>query len=137
MNKLSVIVVDPRGYTPPYDYSLCEALSQSNCDVLLACTELGNVQWALSGSFPVWRDFYKICRNGSVICNGYVGRSAEGIRHILGLCRFATMAQKHRAYIIHFQWLPLPALDQFCLASLRRQFRVVLTLHNTTLFHGA
>ena len=134
-NKLSVIVVDPRGYTPPYDYSLCEALSQNNCDVLLACTQLGEVQWNFNASFPVWHEFYN--RNTHVSHNSaFLGRAAEGIRHTLGLRRLAAMARRVRPDIIHFQWLPLPALDQFCLASLRRQAKLVLTLHNTTLLHG-
>ena len=65
-----------------------------------------------------------------------IGKAGEGIRHTLGLRRFATMARKRGAEIIHFQWLPLPALDQLCLASLRRRAKLVLTLHNTTLLHG-
>ena len=41
------------------------------------------------------------------------------------------------ADIIHFQWLPVPMIDGRYLPKLRRIAPLVLTLHNTTTFHGS
>ena len=136
--KLSVVVVDPRGYTPPYDYSLCNALLEHGCEVLLASTELGQVEWKIDGHFPRWNNFYD--RTGKSRNDGGAGirtSIAQGFDHILGMRRFAAMLRTRRPDIIHFQWLPLAAIDQFYLAQMKAHAKLVLTAHNTTLFHGA
>jgi glycosyltransferase involved in cell wall biosynthesis len=48
-----------------------------------------------------------------------------------------AMIRKLDPRVIHFQWLPLPILDQAFLTRLKPRYGLVLTLHNTTLFHGA
>jgi glycosyltransferase involved in cell wall biosynthesis len=136
-STLSVVVADPRGYTPPYDYSLCNALAEKDCEVLLACTELGQVKWNLEAAFPVWNAFYEMPGASEPKDNSTrFGKAAQGLDHLLGMRRFMGMLRKRSADVIHFQWLPLPILDYLWLTRLKRKAGLVLTLHNTTLFHG-
>jgi len=39
--------------------------------------------------------------------------------------------------VIHFQWIPLPAVDMFFLRRLRKIAPLMLTVHDTEPFHGA
>lgn len=135
-NQLSVVVVDPRGYTPPYDYSLCNALSQKGCDVLLAGTELGPVEWNVQPQFPVWNRFYDQAKRSPEQRSPY-RNILQSVDYLKGMQRFVSMIRKLDPRVIHFQWLPLPLLDQLFLMRLKSRCRLVLTLHNTTLFHGA
>ena len=130
--KPSILVVDPRGYTPPYDYSLCNALAEQECEVLLACTEHGQVKWNLKAVFPIWDRFYHTTPTHTP-----KRMLAQGMDHILGMRRFVEMAESRRPDVIHFQWLPLPVVDQLYVGRLKRRSKLVLTLHNTTtLLHG-
>jgi len=136
-NRMSIVVADPRGYTPPYDYSLCNALAQRGCDVLLASSELGPVKWNLKAHFPVWNQFYSAqVESRSRHSRRAYAKFIEGLEHVLGMRRFTSLVRKRAPQLIHFQWLPLPVLDQLFISGLKRRAGLVLTLHNTTLFHG-
>src|SRR5690348_7617816 len=99
-NHLSVVVVDPRGYSPPYDYSLCNGLAQKGCDVLLACTELGPVDWNVQAEFPVWNRFYRAARPSPNRTN-----LIQAVEYVTGMRRFIAMIRKLDPRVIHFQWL--------------------------------
>jgi glycosyltransferase involved in cell wall biosynthesis len=51
--------------------------------------------------------------------------------------RFISKMRLLKPDVIHFQWLPIPALDRIYLRQLQRIAPLVLTAHNTTLYHGA
>jgi glycosyltransferase involved in cell wall biosynthesis len=57
--------------------------------------------------------------------------------HFFGMRQFASEFEIERPDIIHFQWLALPIIDRFYLSRLEKIAPLVLTLHNTTLFHGS
>jgi glycosyltransferase involved in cell wall biosynthesis len=51
--------------------------------------------------------------------------------------RFEAVVASERPDIVHFQWLPLPIVDLPSLRRLHRAVPLVLTLHDTSLYHGS
>lgn len=136
--SISVLVVDPSCFTLPYDYSLCDALGRSGCAVNLVRSEFMHTPWQTSTSFQVWNHFYQ--RSHALPPNrtrGPLWKLGKLAEHMLGMSRLVTECGKRRPDIIHFQWLPVPMIDRRYLPKLARIAPLVLTLHNTTAFHGS
>jgi glycosyltransferase involved in cell wall biosynthesis len=133
----SVVVVDPSCFTLPYDYSLCNALVSGGCSVVLAQSEFLYANWDLPNSFAIWKHFYRRTNKWSAGSpQGHLWKLIKGAEHLFSMKSFAAEVARTRPDIVHFQWLPVPILDQFCLPELARHSRLVLTLHNTAAFHG-
>jgi glycosyltransferase involved in cell wall biosynthesis len=134
----SAVIVDASSYSLPYDSSLANALSQLGCLVSLARSEFLHSPWGISNTFNEWIGFYRAScglakRFGITPWLKY----AKGIEHPFSMRGFLRRVRDTRPDVIHFQWLPLPMIDQWFLRSLASQFPLVLTLHNTgKLFHG-
>ena len=132
-SSLSVMVVDPSSFSAAYDYSLCDALSQAGCRVTLAQDGGLGTPSSQDRTFSLWRNFYR-GRYGS---KSLAAKAMKGADHFLGMRRFATECKTVQPDVIHFQWLPLPFIDKLYLSRLEKVAPLVLTLHNTTLFHGS
>jgi glycosyltransferase involved in cell wall biosynthesis len=66
------------------------------------------------------------------------GRTAiKGVEHIVDMALFIRKIRAMEPDVIHFQWLPIPALDMLYLWALRRVAPLALTVHDTTPFRGA
>jgi glycosyltransferase involved in cell wall biosynthesis len=134
----SVMVVDSSCFTLPYDYSLCEALACHGCAVTLVRSESANTPWRTPTSFKVWNHFYERsharARKGAIGPLWKLGKLAE---HARDMARLVTECEKRKPSIIHFQWLPVPSIDGRYLAKLRRVAPLIMTVHNTTAFHGS
>jgi glycosyltransferase involved in cell wall biosynthesis len=134
----SVLVMDPSCFSLPYDYSLCGALASRGCAVTLVRSEFVHTPWQAATSFKVWNHFYQRshARSRSRAFGAWwkLGKLAE---HTRDMARLVTECEKRKPDIIHFQWLPVPMIDRRYLRNLRRIAPVVLTLHNTTTFHGS
>jgi glycosyltransferase involved in cell wall biosynthesis len=132
-SSLSVMVVDPSSFSAAYDYSLCDALSQAGCRVTLAQDGGLGAPPSQDRTFSLWRNFYRR-RYGS---RSLAAKVMKGADHFLGMRRFARECETVQPDVIHFQWLPLPFIDKLYLSRLEKVAPLVLTLHNTTLFHGS
>jgi glycosyltransferase involved in cell wall biosynthesis len=132
----SVVVVDPSCFTLPYDYSLCNALVKHGCKVVLAQSEFLYADWDLPRSFAVWKHFYQRSHRPAR-SRGLLWKIAKGAEHVFSMRSFAAEIARRKTDIVHFQWLPVPILDQFYLPALSASSRLVLTLHNTSSFHGS
>jgi glycosyltransferase involved in cell wall biosynthesis len=135
----SVLVLDPSCFSLPYDYSLCEALASRGCAVTLVRSEFVHTSsWQAATSFKVWSHFYQRSharpRRRAFGLLWKLGKLAE---HTRDMARLVTECEKRKPDILHFQWLPVPMIDRGYLRNLRRIAPVVLTLHNTTTFHGS
>jgi glycosyltransferase involved in cell wall biosynthesis len=134
---MRVAVIDPSLFTPTYDQEIVQALARTGNDVLL----FGK---ALPAKDPLTRDpllrqhFYlglagkfwtKVPRSAL--------RVVKGISHFEAMARLARVLKRWSPDVIHFQWLPLPALDVRFLPLLRRIAPLVLTVHDTMPFNGA
>jgi glycosyltransferase involved in cell wall biosynthesis len=118
---LRVDVVDPSAYTPPYDHSLCSALSGLGADVRLLTTRFPY------GSVPppdgyVRRElFYRLAAGPP---GSKVRTATKLLEHVPDMLRYR--ADSRTAQVIHFQWLPVAWLDRFLLPSRP----TVLTAHD-------
>jgi len=135
----SVVVVDPSCYSLPYDYSLCEALARHGCRATLARSEFLYAKWNHPRSFEDWKHFYPSA-------HGYAfryGRNrlwkyAKAAEHIFCMQRLARELRKRKPDVVHFQWLPVPAIDRWYVRKISRIAPVVLTMHNTAApVHGS
>jgi len=139
-SELSVTVVDPSCYTLPYDCSLCEALAQyCGCRVTLARSEYLSETWNWPGSFCEWKHFYtrshQYARHSG---RKWWWRHAKGVEHVINMAQFVGRLRRQQPDIVHFQWLPIPAVDSFHVRKIRGFAPTVLTLHNTgALAHGS
>ena len=135
---ISVVVVDAPCFTLSYDFSLCEALVKNQCKVTLARSAYSYATWCASGSFELWEGFYPIAGKLSKISlPASCKRLLKTAEHVFDMRRFVARMCDLKPDVIHFQWLPVPALDKIYLRQLQRIAPLVLTAHNTTLYHGA
>ncbi len=138
LGQISVVVVDAPCFTPSYDFSLCEALVKNQCKVMLARSAYSYATWCASGSFELWEGFYSFAGKLSKISlPAQCKRLLKTGEHVIDMRRFVSKMRSLKPDVIHFQWLPIPALDKFYLRQLQHIAPLVLTAHNTTLYHGA
>jgi glycosyltransferase involved in cell wall biosynthesis len=136
-NGLSAMMIDASNYSLAYDRGLCAALSQQGCKVTLARSENLYGDGEVKDPFAVWKAFYpRVHAYAKTHSRGCMWRIAKAGEHLLSMRRVAAEIEQSRPSIIHFQWLPLPFFDQMFLSRLRRIAPLVLTLHNTSIFHG-
>jgi len=135
----SVVVVDPSCYSLPYDYSLCEALAQHGCRVTLARSEFLYAKWSHPRSFEDWNHFYPLAHGyASRYGRNRAWKYAKAAEHIFCMQRLARELHKRKPDVVHFQWLPVPAIDRWYVRKISRMAPVVLTMHNTTTpVHGS
>ena len=164
-SSLSVVVVDPLSFSPAYNYSLCDALSRAGCRVTLAQGGMPRPELTRAGTFELWNKFNRVSqispsrkvvrqllkrarelrrpyaenqfRSAAGAQKGALRKLITATDHFLGMRQFASEFETKRPEIIHFQWLPLPIIDRLYLSRLEKIAPLVLTLHNTTLFHGS
>jgi glycosyltransferase involved in cell wall biosynthesis len=106
-------------------------------DVLLARSSFAAGPWDRA-SYRTWCEFFKLSSRWQVPewLRG-AQRVLKAGEHGAGMRRFVAAMADERPDVIHFQWLPLPLLDALWIGPLQRIAPLVLTLHDTTLFHGA
>lgn len=112
---MRVHVVDPSAYTPPYDRALCAALASAGLQVDLYTSRFRHGEVPTASGYAVHELFY---RRGS-------GRVAKLAQHVPDMLRYGRAART--AQVVHFQWLPVQAVDA---ALLPRGRPVVLTAHD-------
>jgi glycosyltransferase involved in cell wall biosynthesis len=133
---LGVALVDASFFTIPYDARLAGALGALGHDV----TVYGEAR--LPGEMPsefadVRPLFYpELLRLGLRNWPHRAVRIAKGALHWRAMRRLAGELRAAPPDIIHFQWLPLPAIDRLFLRELRRVAPLVLTAHDSTPFNG-
>jgi glycosyltransferase involved in cell wall biosynthesis len=132
---LRVAMVDPSLFTPPYDMKLVGALRERGHDVTLYGRPL------VPSDQPIARPyeplFYReLARIGAHRWPKPAARAAKGVVHVLGMARLIARLKRLRPDIIHFQWLPLPAVDRLYLSRLRRIAPIVLTAHDSRPFNS-
>ncbi len=138
-DNLRVVIVDASCFSLPYDYSLCEGLARRGAEVILARSEFLHSSWRWpTRSFEDWQHFYPLCHgHARKYRRSRLWKYAKGIEHAIGMESFVAEMRRKKPDIIHFQWLPLPLVDELFLKRLSRIAPLVLTMHNTnSFFHG-
>lgn len=103
---MHVRIVDPSAYTPPYDHALCAALARGGDDVTLVTSEFPYGATPGPDGYALERGFYRCA----------VGPAGSRLRQLTKLpqhpCDMWRLARSSRAAdVLHFQWLPLQAVD--------------------------
>jgi glycosyltransferase involved in cell wall biosynthesis len=115
---MRVTVADPPAYTPPYDHALCQALAERGHDVTLATSRFRYGAVPEARGYRRSECFYRVAAASPV---------AKAMQHPVDMLRLARRSRS-RADVVHFQWLPIPALDRRLLARFPRP--LVLTAHD-------
>jgi glycosyltransferase involved in cell wall biosynthesis len=126
-----VVQVDPLAYTPPYDDALCAALARRGHDVSLLTSRF------LHGPTPAPRGYER--EEVFLPLSGWLlaSRPRSPLRVPLKAAEYGPSAWRAlrraralRADVVHFQWLPLPRLDQRWLGRLASEVPTVFTAHD-------
>ncbi len=119
---MRVQIVDPAAYTPPYDHALSGALAGAGVDVELITARFPYGPVPVEPGYEVHEHFYRRgSREGIGPRRRRLLRAAE---HIPDMLRYRRVAE--RADLVHYMWLPIPALDHHLLAPKRPR---VYTMH--------
>jgi glycosyltransferase involved in cell wall biosynthesis len=117
-----VHVVDPPAYTPPYDRALCAALARAGAQVELWTSRFDYAETAQTGRFRVVEAFYRRSAGAPGSRRRRAGRLAQ---HVPDLLRYRSLAAA--ADVVHFQWLPVQAVDWALLPARRPR---LITAHD-------
>ena len=104
---MRVQIVDPPAYTPPYDRSLCAALARAGADVELVTSRFAHGTVPPAEGYRVNEAFYR--RSGARPPGAPGRRALKLAEHLADMVRFRGEGQS--ADVVHYQWLPVPALD--------------------------
>lgn len=125
-----VVILDPSGFSPPYDRQLCRGLTD-HVDSVELVTGHGFPYSDDATGFDVTELFYPIYANHEL------PKSVKGLEHAKDLLRLIAHLHRLDPDVVHVQWPTLPVFDRWLFAFLRRNYTTVLTVHNTTPFHGS
>lgn len=131
---MRVAIVDPSGFTPPYDHCLAAALARQGCRVVLVTTRVPPGPWAQDTTYERWEHFYRIA---SRLTKTKIRTYLKGCEHPFDMERLLRRLRRWKPEVIHFQWVPFPPVDGFFLRRFRKIAPLVLTVHDTKPFHGA
>lgn len=131
---MRIAIIDPSGFTPPYDHCLAAALAQQGCQVVLVTTRVPPGPWTKVTAYERWEFFYPIANR---VTKTRIRTYLKGCEHLFDMERLVRRLRRWRPDVIHFQWVPLPAVDRFFLWRFRKIAPLVLTVHDTEPFHGA
>lgn len=132
-----IALIDPSLFTLPYDTALAAALQRAGLRVDLhgRPPEAGDGR---TNGITVLPSFYRVAAAPFSRRLPKPARLAiKGIDHVASMSRLRRALRRDPPDIIHFQWLPLPAIDARLLPGFRRIAPVVLTVHDTDPFNGS
>jgi glycosyltransferase involved in cell wall biosynthesis len=120
---MRVQLVDPSAYTPPYDHGLAGGLARAGAEVELVTSRYPWDEPPSVNGFRVTESFYRLAMRRDLPQPARrVLKLAEHVPDMLAFRRHARDAD-----VLHYQWLPLEALDSLLLPRARPR---VFTLHN-------
>ena len=119
---MRVELVDPAAFTPPYDHALAGALARAGAEVELVTSHFSYGPVPREQGYAVSEHFYRrSSREGVGPRRRRLLRAAE---HVPDMLRYRRVAEG--ADLVHYMWLPIPALDRRLLAPKRPR---VYTMH--------
>jgi glycosyltransferase involved in cell wall biosynthesis len=119
---MRVQLVDPAAYTPPYDHALAGAVARAGAEVELVTSRFPYGPVPTEHGYGVSESFYR--RASAPGLGARRRRLLRAAEHLPDMLRFRRHADA--ADLVHFMWLPIPALDRFLLPPKRPR---VFTMH--------
>jgi glycosyltransferase involved in cell wall biosynthesis len=114
---ISVEVVDPPAFTPPYDHALCGGLADCGVEVELVTSRFSHGPVPEARGYLVEERFYRTAdRFGG--SHPLLRRALRAAEHVPEMLSYAGSASSPGGPdIVHWQWLPIPRLDAYLLGS--------------------
>ena len=133
---MRVALIDPSLFTLPYDRGLARGLAAAGHHVVLHGRRPGANDGACT-DIELVPSFYRVAGARPVAAlPGPFRLAVKGLDHAYSLARLRRRLRAERPDVIHFQWLPLPAVDRHLLDGFRGVAPLVLTVHDTDPFNG-
>ena len=133
---MRVALIDPSLFTLPYDECLAAALQRRGHRVEFFGKALG-LREAPPQSVPLRQHFYGELRAlGAERWPSVLAKLAKGLAHVRAMDRLVRVLARERPDVIHFQWLPLPVVDQAFLTRLARIAPLAVTCHDSQPFNA-
>lgn len=134
--KLNCLVIDPSNFTPPYDQHLIAGLKEAGLSVdFLGRSLRSDDPIDLSGPIPE-PFFYRRSERMRAHVPGKIFLILKLMEHCVDLVRLCRRVKKSCYAVVHFQWTPIPLVDRLAVEVIKRHCVVVLTIHDSNLFHG-
>ena len=121
---ISVQIVDPPAWTPPYDHALSAALARAGAEVELVTTDFPLTAVPEGAGYAVRSRFYR----GSAWVPAAARRALKLAEHVPDMLAYRRHAR--RADVVHLQWLTFPVVDVHLLPRGRP---LVFTAHDVPL----
>jgi len=133
---MRVAMIDPSLFTLPYDEKLAAALERRGHRVDFFGKALGAREPGPTG-VTLRPHFYRALQSfGTRHWPGPLAKLAKGLAHVGAMERLVRVLARERPDVIHFQWLPLPVVDQLFLGRLARIAPVIVTCHDSQPFNA-
>ena len=133
---MRIALIDPSLFTLPYDRALAGGLQALGHKVTLYGRPPRPEHGAADGIALV-RAFYPLSGgDAGAALPSPLRLGLKGVEHLAGMVALPRRLRRERPDVIHFMWLPLPAVDRLFLPALRAIAPLVLTVHDTVPFNG-
>ncbi|HEY4825840.1 MAG TPA: glycosyltransferase family 4 protein [Solirubrobacteraceae bacterium] len=121
---MRVHIVDPSAFTPPYDHALSSALARAGVEVELITSRFPYGAVPSPDGYEVRELFYRRAAGAWAGTRPRARVAAKLAQHVPDMLRYRAVARE--ADVVHFQWLPVQALDRWLLPARP----TVLTAHD-------
>jgi hypothetical protein len=112
---MRVQIVDPAAFTPPYDHALSAALARAGAEVELITSRFSYGPVPRREGYAVREFFYR--RSSREGVGPRRRRLLRAVEHLPDMFRYRRATEA--ADVVHYMWLPIPALDRHLLAPKR------------------
>jgi glycosyltransferase involved in cell wall biosynthesis len=126
---LRVALVDPSGYSRPYDHELARALAARGHRVTLWTSAFVHGSAPPAEGYEVREHFYR--RSNALHVGGRLRPAAKAAEHLADLARLRTALGRDRPDVVHVQWSVLRRVERRFYRRLQRAgTAVVFTAHD-------
>ncbi|MGE3934079.1 MAG: glycosyltransferase family 4 protein [Rhodospirillaceae bacterium] len=133
---MKIALVDPSLFTLPYDSDLAHALIGRGHEVALYGRAVVPAEAAVRPRFLVEHFYGELAAVAAARWPRGLAKVAKGAAHVRGMRRLVAALRRAEPDVIHFQWLPLPVVDDRFLPALRRIAPLVATAHDSRPFNA-
>ncbi len=110
INSLHIALVDPSGYSRPYDHGLAEALAARGHRVTLWTSEFVHGEPPEAAGYEVVEQFYG--RSNRLPVGSRLRGPAKALEHVAGLAGLRRALLRDRPDVVHVQWAVLRPVDR-------------------------
>ncbi len=134
---MRAIIIDPSCFTMQYDHYLCESIASQNHEVFFIGSRYLYENFNYLAHYKRLDFFYNFTNFiYSYQPSGFLRKEIKGIEHVVDMIRLVGFVKENNPDVIHFQWVPFPALDELFLIRLKKVAPVILTVHDANPYHN-